>query len=62
MLSAHDLGYGYGELGNDVERERVDLKFYNDLVTRAGMKKWLASAFLAAVRAGGREVLGLSFS
>lgn len=58
----HDLAYGYGELGNDVERERVDLKFYSDLITKAGMKKWLASAFLAAVRAGGRQELGLSFS
>jgi hypothetical protein len=58
----HDLAYGYGEPGNDIERERVDLKFYSDLVTKAGMKKWLASAFLAAVRTGGREEFGLSFS
>ncbi len=58
----HDLAYGYGELGNDIERERVDLKFYSDLVNKAGMKKWLASAFLAAVRIGGKEKLGLSFS
>ena len=58
----HDLAYGYGELENDIERERVDLKFYSDLVTKAGMKKWQASAFLAAVRLGGAEVFGLSFS
>ena len=58
----HDLGYGYGELGNDIERKRVDLKFYSDLVTKAGMKKWQASAFLAGVRIGGPEAFGLSFS
>ncbi len=58
----HDLCYGYGESENDIERERVDLKFYSDLVTKAGMKKWLASAFLTAVRLAGDEDLGLSFS
>jgi hypothetical protein len=58
----HDLCYGYGELGNKNERKRVDTKFYNDLVTKAGMNEWTASAFLGAVRVGGAEVLGLSFS
>jgi len=58
----HDLCYGYGELGNDIERKRVDVKFYSDLVTKAGMKEWYASAFLAAVRIGGKEEFGLSFS
>ena len=58
----HDLGYAYGEPGNDIERERVDLKFYSDLVTKAGMKKWMAAAFRAAVRIGGAEEFGLSFS
>ena len=58
----HDLCYAYGEPGNDIERMRVDVKFYSDLVTKAGMKKWLASAFLSAVRIGGKEELGLSFS
>jgi len=58
----HDLSYGYGELGNDIERERVDLKFYSNLITKAGMREWLASAFLAAVRLAGEEDLGLSFS
>ncbi len=58
----HDLSYAYGESGNDIERERVDLKFYSDLVAKAGMKKWLASAFLTAVRVGGKEEFGLSFS
>jgi hypothetical protein len=58
----HDLCYGYGEPGNDIERKRVDVKFYSDLVTKAGMKKWWASAFLTAVRIGGKEEFGLSFS
>lgn len=58
----HDLCYGYGEPGNTDERKRVDREFYENLVHRAGMKKWCASAFLAAVRIGGAEVFGLSFS
>lgn len=58
----HDLCYGYGELGNEIERKRVDIKFYSDLVTKADMKKWQASAFLAAVRVGGSETFGFSFS
>ncbi|GBC60413.1 hypothetical protein DENIS_1365 [Desulfonema ishimotonii] len=58
----HDLCYGYGEPENEIEKERVDLKFYSDLVTKAGMKKWQASAFLAAVRVGGKEEFGFSFS
>ena len=58
----HDLGYAYGEPGNDLERKRVDLKFYRDLMTKAGMNKWCAAAFLAAVRMGGAETFGLSFS
>jgi hypothetical protein len=58
----HDLCYGYGEPGNDIERKPVDVKFYSDLVTKAGMKKLWASAFLAAVRIGGMEEFGLSFS
>lgn len=58
----HDLCYAYGEPGDDIERKRVDLKFYSDLVTKAGMKRWMASAFLTAVRVGGAEEFGLSFS
>ena len=58
----HDLCYGYGERGNDIERKRVDVKFYSDLVTKAGMKEWCASAFMVAVRIGGTEEFGLSFS
>jgi hypothetical protein len=58
----HDLAYGYGQPGNHGERKRADDKFYNDLITGAGMKKWCATAFLAAVRIGGAEEFGLSFS
>lgn len=58
----HDLAYAYGEPGNSIERERVDSKFAGDLVAEAGMEKWQASAFLAAVRIGGAEEFGLSFS
>ena len=58
----HDLCYGYGERGNKEERKRVDRQFYRNLVTKAHMKQWCASAFLAAVRIGGTETFGLSFS
>ena len=58
----HDLCYAYGEKENDIERKRVDIKFYSDLVTKAGMSRWCASAFLAAVRIGGVQDFGLSFS
>ena len=58
----HDLCYAYGEIGNEIERERVDKNFYNDLVIKAGMRKWLASVFLSAVQIGGAKEFGLSFS
>jgi len=58
----HDLYYAYGERGNKIERKRVDVKFYSDLVTKAGMSEWCVSAFQAAVRIGGAEKFGLSFS
>jgi len=58
----HDLCYGYGEPGNKMERKRVDVKYYSDLVTKAGMSEWCAAAFLVAVRVGGSEKFGLSFS
>jgi hypothetical protein len=48
----HDLCYGYGERGDSSE----------NLVNKAGMKKWCASGFLAAVRIGGAQIFGLSFS
>lgn len=58
----HDLCYSYGEPGNDIQRERVALKFSSDLVTKAGMKKWMARAFYEVVRICGQEEFSLSFS
>jgi len=58
----HDLCYAYGEPGNHAERKWVDAKFFSDLVIKAGMKTWLAQAFLTGVRVGGPEECGLSFS
>jgi len=58
----HDLRYAYGEMGNEAERKAADEELYHNLVNGAGMKKWCASAFLAAVRIGGVETFGLSFS
>ena len=58
----HDLCYGYGELGNKVERKKVDKQFYQDLIIKAYMKKWCAFIFLIGVRIGGTEMFGLSFS
>ncbi|MBU0464095.1 MAG: hypothetical protein KKD21_11200 [Proteobacteria bacterium] len=58
----HDLCYAYGDPGNDIERKQADDNFYSDLITKAGMKKWCAAAFLAAVRLGGTEEFGFSFS
>jgi hypothetical protein len=58
----HDLCYAYGEPDNEMERERVDLKFKSDLITKAGMGEWRASIFHFAVRLGGAEKLGRSFS
>ena len=58
----HDLGYGYGEPGNEAERKQVDTRFYNDLINKAGMDEWRAAAFFAGVRVGGHEIFGLSFS
>ena len=45
-----------------MERKRVDLKFQSDLITKAQMKEWIASAIYEGVRVGGPEVFGLSFS
>lgn len=58
----HDLGYAYGEPGNETERKQVDDTFYDNLIVKAGMKQWCASSFLLAVRLGGHSVFGLPFS
>ena len=58
----HDLGYAYGEIGNEAEREEVDKKFYEDLIREAGMNRWLASLFYKAVRFFGGKLAHCSFS
>jgi hypothetical protein len=57
----HDLAYAYGEKGNEEERKQADVKLYNDLID-IGMKEWCAKAFLEAVRIGGAEAFGTSFT
>lgn len=57
----HDIAYWAGTPGDEIERQRVDLKFKSDLITKCGMKPWLAEVFYRAVRVGGAE-LGASFS
>ena len=58
----HDLCYAYGDPGNTLERKQADDTFYHNLITQANMKEWCAKAFLSAVRIGGTEQFGLSFS
>lgn len=58
----HDLGYAYGTPGDRHEKQRVDDRFYEDLIAKAHMKGWIAEAFRKAVELGGEEVFGLSFS
>ena len=58
----HDLAYAYGEPGNTIEKERVDIKFKSDLLTKARMHPLSAELFYAAVRNGGIEQFCLPFS
>ena len=57
----HDLGYAYGDPGNEEERIQVDRKFQNELLS-AGASEFVVKAMYDAVRAGGKEELCLSFS
>jgi hypothetical protein len=57
----HDLCYAYGKPGYEIERDRADHIFYDNLMIKAGMRKWCAAAFLTAVRVGGPAVFGKSF-
>jgi hypothetical protein len=57
----HDLGYAYGDPGNEKERLRVDKKFQNELLS-AGASEFAAKAMFDAVRTGGKEEFCLSFS
>ena len=58
----HDIGYAYGDIGNKEERKYIDYLFFHNLIHLAGMKPWLASVFMNAVKLGGAEELGLPFS
>ena len=57
----HDLGYAYGDPGNEEERLIVDKKFQNELLD-GGASEFAAKAMYNAVRVGGKEKLCLSFS
>lgn len=57
----HDLAYAYGDPNNEDERKMTDRKFYKDL-RMIGMDKFLARVFFAAVRVGGKDHFGKSFS
>jgi predicted HD phosphohydrolase len=57
----HDLGYAYGDPGNESERKEVDSKFKNELLS-AGASEFAAKAMYDAVRVGGKEELCLSFT
>jgi hypothetical protein len=57
----HDLGYAYGDPGNEAERLMVDRQFQSDLLN-AGASEFVAKTMFNAVREGGKEKLCLSFS
>ena len=57
----HDLGYAYGDPGNEEERLIVDKKFQNEL-RDGGASEFAAKAMFDAVRVGGKEELCLPFS
>ena len=57
----HDLGYAYGEPGNEKERITVDKIFLNELLA-VGASEFAAKAMFNAVRVGGKEELCLPFS
>ncbi len=58
----HDLTYAYGTPGGKEERKRVDDVFKQNLLNKAHMSEFWASIFHKAVRIGGAEELGLSFT
>ena len=57
----HDLGYAYGDPGNEEERIIVDKKFQNEL-RDGGASEFVAKSMFNAVRVGGKEKLCLPFS
>lgn len=58
----HDIAYAYGKFGDDEEKKIVDKKFQEDLVSMGGMDSWIADMFYTAVKLGGGEKFGFSFS
>ena len=57
----HDLGYAYGDPGNEEERLKVDRQFQSELLN-AGASEYVAKAMFNAVREGGKEKYCLPFS
>ena len=57
----HDLGYAYGEPGNDREKLRVDLEFGLG-VLNDGASAFVTKAVFAAVDVGGAETFKTEFS
>jgi hypothetical protein len=57
----HDLGYAYGDPGNEEDRLLVDKKFQNELI-EGGASEFAAKTMFDAVRVGGKEKLCLPFS
>jgi hypothetical protein len=57
----HDLGYAYGDPGNQKERKTVDIRFQNELLS-AGASEFAAKVMFDAVRLGGKEEHCLPFS
>ena len=58
----HDLEYAYGIPGDKKDKKRVDDEFKQNLLNKAHMSEFWASIFHKAVRIGGKEELGLSFT
>ena len=52
----------FGDIANDMEKEQVDLDFYNNLINKAHMRPWIAKVFLVAVSTGGHKRFNQSFS
>lgn len=57
----HDLKYWAGRPGEDVERLIADAELLIDIARRVG-SHCIAESMFQAVRVGGHEVFGLSFS
>jgi hypothetical protein len=57
----HDLGYAYGEPGNEDERLAVDRRFQLELLN-GGASEFVAKTMFNAVREGGKEKYCFSFT